>query len=100
MSDGQDGPTAPVPSDYELGDGWDSEKGLDVCPVCERLYSGNGGYLGAVYTTDGTRYDHVLDTDPGDGPFICERCYNVLDANQKRMEHTTLDQFELMSDNE
>lgn len=88
-----DVPSAPVPSDYDPDDGWNEAKGLDMCPVCERTYSMNGGYTGAVYETDGTHYDHVLDTDPMDAPFICESCFEVLEQNRRQMANASLSEW-------
>lgn len=80
------------PDSYELDDG-KQENGLEMCPRCGRTFSGNGGYSGAVHDKSGTRYEHVSDSDPGDGPFFDERCWNDMKDAKARANHSTLDQF-------
>jgi hypothetical protein len=79
--------------DVEPEDGWDDERGLERCPVCERGYSGNGLYIGPVYDLDGNRYETYLDTDPDDRPFPCEECWEEIETEVRARNHRTLDDF-------
>jgi len=55
-------------------DGYDDGSACGKCPLCEVIYSGNGGYLGPVWDLNGEKYETFYDTEPGDGPFVCEKC--------------------------
>ena len=84
----------PIPSDYDKDDGWNEQNGLEECPHCGTLYSGNGGYTSTVYDQNGRRYEHHGDSDPMDGPFFCESCWDELEANKNAQEHKTLGEYE------
>lgn len=83
----------PTTDDYDKSDGWSDEQGCEICPHCELLYSGNGGYMGTVYDSRGRQYEHFYDTDPGQGPFFCPDCFEELDTNRKAAENATLEGF-------
>lgn len=83
-----------IPSDYDADDGWNDQQGIEMCPHCEQIYSPNGGYTDTVYDQNGTKYSHNLATDPADGPFFCESCWNELQANKNAQEHKTFDKYE------
>lgn len=79
--------------DEDPYDAYDEDSGLHQCPGCGVVYSGNGGYIGAVWTTDGTEYEIIYETDPDDKPFYCEDCWDEKDAAMKQAENQTLDAF-------
>jgi len=85
--------TDKTPSDFESIDGWIEDSALEKCPVCERVYSGNGGYVETVYDQQGKEYDHYLDTEPGDGPYFCADCWPELEANRKAKENKSLEEY-------
>lgn len=85
--------TNALPSDYEREDGWDADRALNLCPHCETIYSGNGGYLGPVYNQDGKEFETYLDTDPNKGPWFCRDCWDELEANRKQAENAQLGEF-------
>lgn len=89
------GPDArpPLPSDYGSDDGYDPHNGLDQCAHCEVTMSGNGGYMGPVYDSDGNRYETVLDTDPDDRPFFCEGCWGELVSNRRSENNEGLEDY-------
>lgn len=83
-----------LPSDYDKDDGWNDTKGCDQCPHCETIWSMNGGMQGPAYDSTGQRYKIYLDSDPADGPFFCQECWNELKTNRKRANNQTLGDFE------
>jgi hypothetical protein len=80
-------------SDYDRSDGWNANRGLNLCPHCERLYSGNGGYIGPVFNQDGREFETYFDTDPSKGPWFCKSCWTELERNQKQDENRTLTEW-------
>jgi hypothetical protein len=89
-----DSTTDKLPEHFDSSDGWsDKAAGLEQCPVCERVYSPNGGYTGPVYDETGTRYETHLDTEPGQGPYFCMACWPELEANRKAKENKTLGEY-------
>jgi hypothetical protein len=74
-------------------DGWSDDNGCEKCPVCSMIYSGNGGYTGEVFETDGTEHESIADADPADGPFLCPPCWDELENAVLADEHRTLDSF-------
>lgn len=85
--------TDTLPSDYDTQDGWDDDNGIDVCPHCELVYSPNGGHMGEVFDQSGRKYEHYLNTEPGDGPFFCPDCWDELETNRKASENNSLEDF-------
>lgn len=83
---------AVLPRDYDPSDG--VQDGLDACPHCDRTLAGEGGYHGAVYRQDGTRYEHILDTDASNRPFFCKGCWAVLEANRRAEENHSLTNYD------
>lgn len=83
-----------TPADYDRGDGFNKENGLEECPHCDKLYCANGGYIGEVYDKQGQKHESFLDTNPADGPFFCPDCWAELDANKKASEHYQLTEFQ------
>lgn len=79
--------------DYDVEDGWDEERGLQMCPECGRRYSGNGLYWGPVYDTDGDRYDSYLDPEWQDGPFLCADCFTRFRTEYRRETNETLRRY-------
>ena len=82
-----------IPSDYDKDDGWNEQNGLEECPHCGKQLGGETGHHGEVYDANGRRYDHLLNTEPGNGPFFCPECWPELKANKNAQEHKTLDKY-------
>lgn len=78
--------------DYEPLDGVDDGM-IDCCGRCEQSFHPND-YRGEIVRRDGTRYDHLSDTDPMDRPFFCPDCYAAIDAAERASEHQTLEAFQ------
>ena len=81
-----------LPSDYDGEDGF-GDDGLEKCPYCDKQLGGETGHNGEVYDSNGRRYDHLLNTEPGSGPFFCPECWSELEANQKASENQSLGDF-------
>jgi len=79
-------------TEYDPEDGY-RENGVDQCPRCNTALSPNGGKVGPVYQADGTKHEHILDTDPMDRPFFCEDCFKALETVKKAESHKTLGEF-------
>lgn len=80
-----------TPDDYQASDGVDDAL-VDQCPHCERSLHPDI-YHGLVYKSDGTEYEHIMDTDAIDRPFFCPDCFKELDANRKANQHKTLGEY-------
>jgi hypothetical protein len=82
----------PTVDDYTaadaVGDGL-----IDRCAHCEQSFHPQS-YHGEIVDTDGSHYDHLSQTDPGDRPFFCPECYEELKANEHRKTHQTLGEFQ------
>ena len=85
--------TDKTPSDYDRDDGWSESRGVEICPECTIIFSANGGYTGPVYDQNGRQYDHHMNTDPGDGPFFCPDCWEILEANRKAAENKSIEDY-------
>lgn len=84
---------APTPDDYDREDGYNARRGLWNCPHCDVIYSANGGYIGRVYGQDGTRYADPMETKPGDGPYFCADCWDVLVSNRRRQGNRSIEDY-------
>lgn len=82
----------PTPQDYDSEDGW-GQDGLEQCPHCERQLSGESGWHGRVFDQQGHEFDHLLNTEPGNGPFFCEDCWQELRVNVLQQENATLREY-------
>lgn len=80
------------PTDDEAA-GWDDANGVEKCPLCGTLYSGNAWYTDGVYEPDGTFHDHYLDSDPGDGPFYCAPCWEAVTVARQKRANASLGAF-------
>jgi hypothetical protein len=85
--------TEPTPQDYDSEDGWDDDHGIEQCPHCECIWSGNGGMLGPAFTQDGRKFELYLDASPGEGPFFCEDCWQELRINERQQANATLGEY-------
>jgi len=70
--------------------------GLEQCPVCggtldSRWYSGR--VVQPTGATTAKVYDHLLETDPADGPFYCDDCWDSHCTEQAQRTHRTLSEF-------
>lgn len=70
--------------------------GLEQCPVCggtldSRWYSGQ--VVQPTGLTSATVYEHLLETDPGDGPFYCRECWDDHCTEVYSETHRTLSEF-------
>lgn len=74
--------------ELEFEDGYD-DSGFEICPLCGATLEGEFAKRCKVYTTDGEEYENLIDTDPSEGPFICEDCQN----NIHRSNHSTLSEW-------
>lgn len=82
-----------TPDDFSPESGWDDDRGVELCPVCERTLGAETGYHGEVFDQDGNRYEFFLDTDPAEMPFFCADCWADLEANQRASEHKQLTEW-------
>lgn len=62
-------------------EGYDTDRGLEGCVLCGKLFSGNGLYWGPVYDQTGRYYESVGESDPRDGPFFCAACWPHIAPN-------------------
>lgn len=84
--------------DYHKHDRFDDEGNtIEKCPICGTLLDIRW-HDDEVYDSDGTEYDHIMETDPGDGPFYCPECWKQYQVTRARHLHATLDQYEKQSD--
>ena len=81
-----------TPDDFEQGDAYDDERGLERCPACKQCYSANGLYSGPVWDSSGRRFDLYLQASAG-ARLFCEDCWPTLDRNRKQTENNTLGDF-------
>jgi len=70
--------------------------GLVQCPVCgtsldPRFHSGR--VVQPTGPTSAEVYEHLLETDPGDGPFYCGECWDSHCTEQAERTHRTLSEF-------
>ena len=76
-------------------DRFDSD-GLEQCPVCGTLLDPRF-HTGRVVQPTGEisarEYDHLLATDPGDGPFYCGECWDQHCIKQAERTHRSLSEF-------
>jgi hypothetical protein len=77
-----------LPSDYDAADSFD--EGTDICARCDHEFKPIDE---TVVNSNGTEYDHLMDTDPGDAPFFCLGCWDELEANRKATENQTLTEW-------
>jgi len=83
-------------------DGFDTDRGLEFCPLCGKRFSGNGLYYGPVYDQTGQYYPSPGWTDPADGPFFCRGCWPhvaraCLGRTAEEENHTLEEYFEVRS---
>lgn len=86
-----------APGSYEYAhlddyDAWNDDNGIEQCPGCEELFTGNGGYLGEVYDTEGTHYESVLDADPEDRLY-CPDCWKDHLNARREVQNEPLDGY-------
>lgn len=74
-------------------DGFDDDTGCECCPVCDVIYSANGGYTGPVWDLTGERYDTRHDSDPEEGPFLCSECKTRAARAMSEAENKSLTDF-------
>lgn len=72
------------------------ERGLEQCPMCgtcldTRFHSGS--VVQPTGRTEATVYDHLLETDPMDGPFYCGECWRSHCTEVAEQTHRTLSEF-------
>ena len=76
-------------------DRFDSD-GLEQCPVCGGTLD-TRWYTGSVFQPTGTEqaieYDHLLETNPMDGPFYCTECWQQHLVERREATHRTLSEF-------
>jgi len=78
-------------ADYEPADGVDDGL-IDCCGRCDESFHPNT-YDGEIVRQDGTRYEILTATDPGDRPFFCPGCYEAIRADETAADHRTLEVF-------
>jgi hypothetical protein len=70
--------------------------GLEQCPTCG-TYLSPPHHMGRVVQptgpTSSTRYEHLSETDPADGPFYCGECWDSHCTEQAERTHWTLSEF-------
>jgi len=79
-------------ADYDPQDGL-TDGLIDKCPRCDESFHPDD-YDGEIVRRDGTRHDHLTDTDPADRPFFCPGCYKALRAAENASQHRTLEVFD------
>jgi hypothetical protein len=83
---------AKPPSEYDQADSI-RDNGISECAECGLTFSGESGQHGETYTAEGNRYDHFLDTDPGEAPFFCPECWESVDAARKAEENRSVTEW-------
>ena len=78
-------------ADYDPLDGVDDGM-IDQCGRCGESFHPNT-YGGEIVRQDGTRYDILTATDPGDRPFFCPDCYETIRAAEQAEKHHTLELY-------
>ncbi|AGM11833.1 hypothetical protein M201_gp64 [Haloarcula californiae tailed virus 2] len=70
--------------------------GLEQCPVCGTSLDSRW-HTGRVVQPTGpescVEYDHLLETDPMDGPFYCGECWDSHLTERREATHRTLSEF-------
>lgn len=79
-------------AEYERFD----EDMLEQCPGCGTSLDPRW-HTGPVYEPTGVdsarEYEHLMETDPGDGPFWCPDCWNQHYQEVQAETHRTLSEF-------
>jgi len=72
------------------------DAGLEQCPVCGTCLA-YSHYRSRVVRptglTSATVYEHLLETDPTDGPFYCGECWDSHCTEVRKKTHRTLTEF-------
>lgn len=70
--------------------------GLEQCPVCGTSLDSRwhtGRVVQPTGPIEAVEYDHLLETDPGDGPFYCGECWDDHCTDVYQQTHRTLSEF-------